>query len=80
MITIVKGKNKIICSKGTYEEQYKQLGYLPISERKRETTKKVASPAKKEEKQEIEEDKKEIEKISEKYGVGKKTTSKKEEE
>lgn len=80
MITIIKGKEQIVCSRKTYEEQYKPLGYLLASESKRETTKRVASPAKKEEKQEIEEDKKEIEKISEKYGVGKKTTSKKEEE
>lgn len=73
MITIVKGNEKIICSKKTYEEQYKQLGYLPASEIKKEATKKVASFLKSEE--DIEEDI-EKEKISEKYGIKKKTTKK----
>lgn len=69
MITIVKGNEKIICSKKTYEEQYKQLGYLPASEIKKEATKIVASSFKSEE--DIEK-----EKISEKYGIKKKTTKK----
>ena len=43
MITIVRGNEKIVCSVGTYKEQYEQLGYLPLSE-KASTTKKVAAP------------------------------------
>lgn len=43
MITIVKGNNKIVCSQKTYEYQYKQLGYLPASEKKKEAKKEVAS-------------------------------------
>lgn len=70
MITIVKGNDKIVCTKGTFEEQYKILGYHIASEEK-EATKKVASNVNKEEK-EIEQDE---EKITEKYGL-KKTTKK----
>lgn len=43
MITIVKGKEKIVCSYKTYEEQFKQLGYLPASEPKKEAKEEVAS-------------------------------------
>lgn len=68
MITIVKGNEKIICTRATYEEQFKKLGYLPASENKKEATKKVASSLK--------EEKNEEEKISEKYGVRKKSTKK----
>lgn len=74
MITIVNGKEKIICSYGTYEDQYKQLGYLPASEIEKEATKKVASSLKEKENNEEETDK-----ISSKYGVKKKSTTKKEE-
>jgi hypothetical protein len=68
MITIVdkEGKNKIVCTKGTFEEQYKILGYRIASE-KEEATKKVASIVKKEE---IKQDNEE-EKINEKYGLKK---------
>lgn len=71
MITIVKGNEKIVCTRGTYEDQYAQLGYLPASEIEKEATKKVASSLK--------EEKKEEDEISEKYGVKKKSTTKKEE-
>ena len=72
MITIVDktGKDKIVCTKGTFEEQYKILGYRIASEKK-EATKEVASI----DKQEKEVEKTEEEKISEKYVTGK--TSKK---
>lgn len=69
MITIVKGNEKIVCSEKTYLEQYKQLGYLPASKIEKEATKKVASILKSEEDTEKE-------KISEKYGVKKKSTKK----
>lgn len=72
MITIVKGNDKIVCTKGTFEEQYKILGYHIASEEK-EATKKVASNVNKEEKEKEEEQ--EEEKITEKYGL-KKTTKK----
>lgn len=38
MITIVKGKEKIKCSYKTYDEQFRQLGYVPVSEPKKEST------------------------------------------
>jgi len=73
MITIVKGNDKIVCTKGTFEEQYKILGYQIASEKK-EATEKVASIVNKEEnKKEL--DTKEEEKINEKYGL--KRTAKK---
>lgn len=69
MITIVSkdGKNKIVCSKGTFEEQYKILGYQIASEKK-EATKEVASIVNKEEKVKADENE---EKINEKYGLKK---------
>ena len=75
MITIVKGNEKIVCTKGTYEEQYKQLGYRPASEIKEEATKKVGSSLKEtktvDDKEDSEEDK-----ISTKYGLkSKKSTA-----
>jgi len=73
MVTIVKGNEKIVCSRGTYEDQYRQLGYRIASEKNKETTEKVVSPIK-------EEAEKEEDKITAKYGVRRKTTSKKEEE
>ena len=81
MITIVKGNEKIVCTQGTYEEQYKQLGYLPASEINKEATNKVASSLKEKKIVEDEEDNKEQEKLSTKYGLKTKkstTTSKKE--
>lgn len=68
MITIVKGNEKIVCSYKTYEDQYKQLGYLLASEEKKEATKEVASSLK---------EKNEEDKVSTKTtGVKKKTTKK----
>lgn len=66
MITIVKGKEKIVCTKGIFEEQYKSLGYQ-IASKKKEATKNVASILKKEDNKEKKEIKKEQEKISKKY-------------
>lgn len=82
MITIVRGNEKIVCSAKTYEEQFKQLGYLPISEmastNKKEATKKVASSLKETKK---DEEDNETDKIGEKYGVKtRKSTKKKEDE
>lgn len=73
MITIFKGDHKIVCSKGTFEEQYKILGYQ-IASKEKEATDKVASIVNKEEikeKVEINDE----EKINQKYGL-KKTTKK----
>ena len=78
MITIVSkdGKNKIVCTKGTFEEQYKILGYQ-IASKEKEATKEVASLVNKEEVKEIKEktEQNEDEEITEKYGL-KKTTKK----
>lgn len=80
MITIIKGNDKIVCTKGTFEEQYKSLGYQIASDDK-EATEKVASvfnkdEKKKEKKSKIsQEDNKDNEEINEKYGL-KKTTKK----
>ena len=73
MVTIVKGKEKIVCTKGLFEEQYKNLGYQIASEKK-EATKKVASILKEEENQEktlkdISKKPEEDSKINEKYGL-----------
>ena len=69
MVTIVKGNEKIICTKGTFEEQYRPLGYRLASENKKEATKKVASSF--EEKEEL----------SAKYGLkSKKSTANKKED
>lgn len=82
MVTIVKGNQKIVCTKGTFEEQYKQLGYRLASEDKKEATKEVASSF--EEKEElstkIDDNEEEKEELSTKYGLKSKksTTSKKE--
>ena len=80
MITIVKGNQKIVCTKGTYLDQYKQLGYLPASEIKEEASHKVASSFAKKAIEGTEDDN---EKIASKYNVSKSkkstTTGKKEE-
>ena len=73
MVTIVKGKEKIVCTKGLFEEQYKNLGYQIASEKK-EATKTVASILKEEENQEktlkdISKKSEEDSKINEKYGL-----------
>lgn len=81
MITIVKGNEKLVCTACQYEDQYKQLGYLPASEINKEATTKVASSLKENKNIEDEEDNKEQEKLSTKYGLKSKkstTTSKKE--
>lgn len=78
MITIVKGSSKLIVTKGTFEEQYKQLGYQIASDKK-EATKKVASFEKEEKednqektlkdiKSKEEEEEEEI-KLNKKYGL-----------
>lgn len=80
MITIIKGKDKIICSYKTYDEQFRQLGYVPVSNGekanektiKKETAKEVVIEPKKEASEE--------EKIGSKYGVKRRTTSVKKEE
>lgn len=74
MITIQKGNEKIVCTKGTFEEQYKVLGYR-IASKEKEATKKVASIINKEEDTKKIQETKEDEKINEKYGL-KKTTKK----
>lgn len=78
MITIVKGNSKLLVTKGTFEDQYKNLGYH-IASNKEEATKKVASiinkEAEKENNQEKtledikENDKEEENKLNEKYGL-----------
>lgn len=85
MITIVKGNNRIVCSYKTYEDQFKQLGYLPVTEEKTETKKVVevekeekAGEELKEKVEEKVEESNEEEKIGSKYGVRRRTTSKKE--
>ena len=80
MVTIVKGNQKIVCTKGTFEEQYKQLGYRLASKDEKEATDKVASSFKKVEK-EANDDEAEKDELTSKYGLKSKksTTSKKEE-
>lgn len=72
MVTIVKGKEKIVCTKGLFEEQYKTLGYQIASEKK-EATKKVASILKEENQEktlkDITKEAEEENKINEKYGL-----------
>jgi hypothetical protein len=74
MITIVKGTDKIVCTKGTFEEQYKCLGYQ-IASNKKEATKEVASILDKEKKEKSKKEKTDIsneeEKIKKKYGLKK---------
>lgn len=85
MITIVKGKEKIVCSYKTYDEQFRQLGYVPVSEGKKEVakvTEKVLKPEVKVEAEPktetVEKEVTEEEKIGSKYGVKRRTTTKKE--
>lgn len=80
MVTIVKGNQKIVCTKGTFEEQYKQLGYRLASKDEKEATNKVASSFEKVEK-EANDDEAEKDELTSKYGLKSKksTTSKKEE-
>lgn len=80
MVTIVKGNQKIVCTKGTFEEQYKQLGYRLASEDKKEATKEVASSFEnKEEKSPEDENEEDKEELSAKYGLkSKKSATKKE--
>lgn len=81
MITIVdkNGENKIICTKGTFEDVYKRLGYRLASKDEKEATNKVASILKIE--KEANEDEAEKDELTSKYGLKSKksTTSKKEE-
>lgn len=75
MITIVKGSSKLIVTKGTFEEQYKHLGYQIASEKK-EAAKDVASILKEENQEktlkDISEKTDEEEKINKKYGLNSK--------
>jgi hypothetical protein len=83
MVTIVKGNEKIICTKGTFKEQYRPLGYRLASENKKEATKKVASSFEEKEELEIKTDDAEEEKeeLSAKYGLkSKKSTANKKED
>lgn len=71
MITIVKRNDKIVCTKNTFEEQYKILGYQIASEEK-EATEKVASFENKEEKNKEEEKAVKFEEeLTEKYQINK---------
>lgn len=82
MVTIVKGNQKIVCTKGTFEEQYRPLGYRLASENKKEATDKVASSfeEKEELKTKIDDNEEEKEELSTKYGLkSKKSATKKEE-
>lgn len=72
MITVFRGNENIICTKNTYEEQLKHLGYQIASEKK-EAKETLASFDKKEEKNEDVE----YEKISEKYKLDNKAGKKK---
>lgn len=71
MITVFRGNENIICTKNTYEEQLKYLGYQIASEKK-EAKETLASFDKKEEKNEDVE----YEKISEKYKLDNKAGKK----
>lgn len=86
MITIVKGKEKIVCSYKTYDEQFRQLGYVPVPEEKKEVAKVTEKVLKSEVKVEaepktetVEKEVTEEEKIGSKYGVKRRTSAKKEE-
>ena len=71
MITVFRGNEKIVCTKNTYEEQLKALGYQIASEKK-EATEKVASFENKEE--ENKEEEKVVnfeEELTEKYKINK---------
>lgn len=72
MITVFRGNEKIVCTKSTYEDQLKHLGYQIASEKK-EAKETLASFDKKEEKNEDVE----YEKISEKYKLDTKVGKKK---
>ena len=72
MITVFRGNENIICTRNTYEEQLKHLGYQIASEKK-EAKETLASFDKKEEKNEDVE----YEKISEKYKLDNKAGKKK---
>lgn len=79
MITIVKGNEKIVCTYGMFENQFKNLGYRLASENKKEAEVKPASSLKAEVVKDEEDAEKD--KISTKYGLKtskKSTTTKKE--
>lgn len=71
MITIVKGNDKIVCTKGTFEEQYKILGYQIASEEKEATEKVVSFENKEEENKEEEKVVNFEEELTEKYQINK---------
>lgn len=74
MITIIKGKEKITCSYRTYDEQFRQLGYVPVADEKKPAVKVAETVLTEEAKEPANEE----EKIGSKYGVRRRTTSKKE--
>lgn len=74
MVTIVKGNHKIVCTKGTFEEQYKQLGYRLASKDEKEATDKVASSFEKVEK-EANDDEAENDELTSKYSLKSKKTA-----
>lgn len=89
MITIIRGNEKIVCSYRTYDEQFKQHGYVPVSEEKKEVAKVTEKVLKPEIKVEVkvetepkvettEKETTEEEKIGSKYGVRRRNTTKKE--
>ena len=84
MITIVRGNEKIVCSYRTYDEQFRQLGYVPASEEKKEVAKVTEKVLKPEIKVEVKVEAEpkvettEEEKIGSKYGVRRRNTTKKE--
>ena len=79
MITIRKGNDEIVCTKDTYEYQYKELGYQIVSSIKEEAIDKIASlnkekiaeDSQKEMQEEKEQEQIENQKIIAKYGFKK---------
>lgn len=88
MITIAKGNERIVCSYKTYDEQFRQLGYEPVADKKtaekkaavKVTDKKVEEKVEEVVEEKVVEENKEEEKIGSKYGVRRRNVSKKEEE
>jgi len=79
MITVRKGNDEIVCTKDTYEDQYKRLGYQIVSNIKKEAIDEIASlnkekiveDSQKEMQEEKEQEQIENQKIVAKYGFKK---------
>lgn len=70
MITIEKGKSKILVSRNQFETQFKSLGYqIASNENEVGATKEVAPSLVKEEKKEEKIEENQEEKLNEKYGL-----------